>query len=318
MLPFAVRRLLVGVLVLWMVSVVVFTLTQRLPGDAAVASFGSESSASEADIEAARERLGLNDPAFVQYTRWMRGVIRGDFGDSFQYSSPVSSIVWSAGRYTLGLALAAWLISCVVGISAGVVAAVYHRTLLDRIVIVFSVLAHSVPIFWLGMLAIQLFALKLEWLPTGGAHSLRGDSGLWDLTRHLMLPAFTLGLYSSALIARVTRSATLEVLRLDFIRTAKSKGLARRSIVMHHALRNALLPVVTLLGLQLGHMLGGAVLVEAVFAWPGIGLTLSQAISGRDLPVISGVVFVSSAVFVIANIVVDILYGVLDPRIRVS
>jgi ABC-type dipeptide/oligopeptide/nickel transport system permease component len=314
MTAYIIRRVLTGVLVMAIVSVIIFWLSVSLPGDAAQARLGDQASAE--DVARLRASLGLDDAMPVQYARWVADVVRGDLGESLSYRTPVSGIVADRLWYTVMLGVSGWIISLVLGISFGVVAALQFRSLTDRLVSMFSVLGHSIPVFWLGLILVDLVALRFDLLPTGGA-STPDEGGFWDTLEHLILPAATLGIYSSALMARITRSSMLDILSSDHIRTAKAKGMFRRTIITHHALRNALIPIITVGGLQLGFLLGGTILVEAVFTWPGLGTMLQTAIASRDVPMIAGIAIVTSAMFVGINIFVDLLYVAVDPRVRV-
>jgi peptide/nickel transport system permease protein len=243
-------------------------------------------------------------------------VLQGDFGYSVSEARPVLDVLLPRLQNTLILTVASLCISTCVGASVGVLTAVRRGSFLDRGAMIFALLGNSMPVFWLGLVLILVFGLGLGLFPIGGMYSSRGDGGVADLFHHLVLPAVTLGAASAGLIARMTRSAMLEVLRQDYIRTARAKGLQARNVLLRHALRNAALPVLTVLGLQLGYLLGGSVITETVFSWPGIGFVMNNAIARRDIPVVQGAVLISATVFVFVNLLVDLLYAFADPRIK--
>lgn len=287
-------------------------------------------------IEALREELGLNDPLYVQFGRFLWDILHGDFGRSLMTRAPVAQEIFSRFPATIELALAAMLIAATVGIIVGVIAAVKQYSLFDYLSMIGALAGVSMPIFWLGLMLIIIFAVNLGWLPVAGRIDIglepqhitgffildsiltRNWPALVSALKHLVLPAVALACYSMAIIARMTRSTMLEVLRQDYIRTARAKGLSETSVVYKHALRNALIPVVTVIGLQTGMLLSGAVLTETVFSWPGIGSLLVNGILAADYPLVQATVIVIASVFVIVNLIVDILYVYLDPRIRYS
>ena len=262
-----------------------------------------------------KQSLGLDQPLPLQYFHWLKRVIRGDLGMSFVMQIPVSSELWGKFQATLLLTMAAVLVSSTIGLCAGIVSAVFRGTLLDRTVMVGSLLGLSVPVFWLGIIFIIIFSLKLNWFPVGGMFPGTGGGPL-DVLPHLVLPAISLGAANAGYISRFTRSDLIEVLSEDYIRTAASKGLSRMKILTSHALRNVMIRVVTVQGLQFGYLLGGAVLTETVFSWPGIGTALLKAILARDFPMIQGGVLLVAVCFTLVNLFVDILYAYIDPRIR--
>ncbi len=316
MFVYVVRRLIQTIPVLLGVSLVVFFLLQLVPGDIASTLLGPE--ASQVEVEALQARLGLDQPVAVQYWRWLRSAVQGDLGISLETGVPVAALVMDRLRNSLILVVTAMTLATVVGVIVGVVSAVRPGSLFDRAGMLFVLFGNSMPAFWLGILLILAFSLELRWFPVSGMYSIRGDRGLLDLLHHLVLPSVTLGILSMAIVARMTRSGMLEVLSQDYVRTARAKGLRQSRIVAGHALRNALLPVVTVVGLQFGYSLGGAVLTETVFAWPGLGYQLFRAIASRDLPVVQGSLLIIASAFVLINVAVDALYSVLDPRIRLS
>ncbi|MDR7554436.1 MAG: ABC transporter permease [Armatimonadota bacterium] len=311
---YVVHRLLLAVPVLLGISVVVFLMLKLVPGDPAVALLGPQ--AEPRDIEMLRRAWGLDRPVHEQYLTWLGHALRGNLGLSLEQRVPVADLVLTRFKNTAILTLASVLFSLALGLTAGIVSATRPRSLFDRLTMVAALFANSMPAFWLGLVLIFVFSLRLGWFPVSGMYSIRGEGGLADLLHHLVLPAITLGGATTAIVARLTRSSMLEVIRQDYVRTARAKGLVERRVVLGHALRNALLPVVTVVGLQVGFLLGGAVLTETVFSWPGVGLQLYRAISTRDIPLIQGSVLLIAVTFVVINLVVDLLYALLDPRIR--
>jgi peptide/nickel transport system permease protein len=306
MKAYVLRRLWQSALTLVGVSVLVFVILRVVPGDPAKMLLPD--GAPQSAVDELNRQLGLHEPLYVQYGLFLRSVFRGDFGQSFQYRAPALQVVVERLAATVQLALAALLITVGVGVSLGIVAAVRRGTGYDYASTVLAVLGQSLPNFWLGIMLILLFGVALRWLPTSGFES-------W---RHLILPAVTLAAFPMALVARLTRSSMLEILGRDFIRTGRAKGLAERAVILRHALRNAAVPLLTVLGLQIGTLLGGAVITESVFAWPGMGKLVVDAIFFRDFPVVQTVLILSATVFVVINLLVDLLYTVIDPRIRYS
>ncbi len=311
---YVLRRLLSIVPVILGVTIVVFLLIKLVPGDVASVLLGPE--ATPVEIEALRKALGLDEPLQVQYFRWLGSAIQGDLGDSIEYRVPVQALIFGRLGNTLILTLTALFLSTSVGVTIGVISATRQHSFFDRIGMLVALFGNSMPAFWLGMLLILTFSLRLSWFPVGGMYSIRGDEGLLDLAHHLVLPAIALGSLSMAIIARMTRSCMLDVLTQDYVWVARAKGLKEHTVVLVHALRNALPPVATVVGLRFGTMLGGAVLTEIVFSWPGVGRQLYQAISTRDLPVIQGGILLIALGFVFINLMVEILNAYLDPRVR--
>jgi peptide/nickel transport system permease protein len=303
-----------SIVVLLGVSIVVFLTLKAIPGDAAYVLAGPNASAAE--IEQVRQALGLDRPVPVQYAAWLSRALQGDLGRSLELHEPVLTLVLSRYGNTLILAVAAMAFAGSVGILAGTLAALRPHSLLDRGVMLITLVANSTPSFWLGLVLILVFSLTLRLLPSSGMSSARGDGGPLDLARHLILPAVTLGAISAALIARMTRASLLEVLSQEYVLVARAKGLRERLLVRRHALKNALLPVLTVIGLQMGALLGGAVITETIFSWPGIGLQLYRGIALRDVPLVQGAALVVATNFVLINLAVDLLYAYLDPRIR--
>jgi peptide/nickel transport system permease protein len=314
MMALLVRRLAASVVVLFGVSIVVFGTLKFVPGDAAYVLAGPNASAAE--IEQVRQTLGLDRPVPVQYLTWLGRALQGDLGRSLELHEPVLQLVLSRYGNTLILASCAMLFAGLTGVLAGTLAALRPHTWLDRLVMLVTLTANSTPSFWLGLVLILVFSLGLRWLPASGMVSARGDGGPLDVAQHLVLPAITLGAISAALIARMTRASLLEVLAQEYVLVARAKGLHERLLVRRHALKNALLPVLTVVGLQMGALLGGAVITETIFSWPGIGLQLYRGIALRDVPLVQGAALVVATSFVVINLLVDILYSYLDPRIR--
>jgi peptide/nickel transport system permease protein len=300
---FVLRRLGQVVLVVVGVSLVVF-LVIRLTGDPAYLLLPPD--ASEADRARFVRDLGLDQPLYVQYAVFVRRALVGDLGRSLRYRQPALPLVLERLPATVELALAALFVSLVVAIPAGVVAGVRRDTPYDNLTMLGALFGQSMPVFWLGIMLILLFSVRLEWFPTSGRGGLQ----------HLVLPALTLGLYSTARVTRLVRAGMLDVIGQDYIRTAWAKGLPERRVIFKHALRNTLIPVVTIIGLELGSLLGGAVITETIFAWPGVGRLAVTAIFQRDYPVVQAAVLVTALVFVFSNLLVDMVYGWLDPRIR--
>jgi len=300
---YIVRRLLLTIPVVIGVSILIFAIIRLIPGDPAVAIAGVH--ASNEYIEQVRKDLYLDRSLPVQYGIFVRNLFRGELGVSTMSRRPVATELRERFPRTIELTLAAMLIASLVGISAGIISATRRYSLFDNLSMLVALFGVAAPVFWLALMLQLLFAVNLGWLPATGR-------GTW---RHLILPALTLGMATAGLIARITRSSMLEVLRQDFITTARAKGLAEKVVVYKHALKNALIPVVTIMGLQFGILLGGAVLTETVFAWPGVGRLLVDSILARDYPVVQGAVMTLAVSFVLINLVVDLAYAFLDPRI---
>jgi len=311
---FLLRRLLLVGPVLLGVSLVVFAVLHISPGDPAEIMLGPQ--ATHEDITRLRTELGLDEPLPVQYARWMGRVLQGDLGRSLWMKRPVLGEVLRRFQATVVLAASALLLSTLGGIALGVLSAARRNSLLDRLSALASLFGASMPSFWLGIVLMVIFALWLGWLPASGMFAPYGGGGVGDLLSHLVLPTVTLAAASLTIIARLTRSTMLDVLGQDFVRTARAKGVRESFVVVRHALRNALIPTVTVVGVQAGYLLGGAVLTETVFAWPGVGTLMVQGILARDFPLVQGCVLVIALGFVLVNLTVDVLYATLDPRIR--
>jgi glutathione transport system permease protein len=306
MLTFFARRLTHLIPVLVGVSVIVFLMIHLIPGDPAVLIAGID--ATEQDVAVVRQSLGLDQPLVVQYGEFLGRVAVGDFGKSFRTGRPVIEEIGFRYWNTMILGLSAVLFGTLLGIATGILTAVNRNGWFDSIVLAVSLLGISIPSFFLGLSLMLLFSVYLGWLPLTGMES-------W---KHLILPTLTLGIPNAAIISRITRSSLVEVLNQDYIRTARAKGVKESIVVGRHAVRNALIPVITVVGLQMGYLLGGAVVTETVFAWPGIGRLIVQSIAGRDFPVVQASVLLLALTFVLINLLTDVLYRVLDPRIKLK
>lgn len=304
MASYIIRRLLLTIPVLLGVSLLVFSMVRLIPGDPAIYIAGEH--ASQEDIEAIREEFGLNRSFPVQYAIFLNNLVRGDLGRSTRTDRPVIIEIWERLPDTLQLASASMLIASVVGLIAGIISATRQYSVVDYTAMIGAMIGVSTPVFWLGLMLMLLFSVRLNWLPSTGSGTIQ----------QLILPAITLGAASTAVIARMTRSSMLEVFGQDYVRTARSKGLREEMVIIKHALRNALVPVVTIMGLRFGTLLGGAVLTETVFAWPGVGRLMVNSILARDYPVVQGAVLVVACTFIFVNLVVDLLYSFIDPRIK--
>ncbi|HWE63898.1 MAG TPA: ABC transporter permease [Chloroflexota bacterium] len=307
MLQFLLRRILVLIPMLFGVSLVTFIMIHLVPGDPVVTLMGTAVNGA-AGLQQERHELGLDQPLPMQYLRYVDHALHGDLGTSIRSGRPVLSEVGDRLPATLSLTLAAMAIAIVLGVGIGTVAASTRSRALSGAVMLVSILGISLPTFWLGLLLIDLFAVNLRWFTVLGDTSFRG----------LILPAITLGLPAAAVLARVTRAGMVEVLRQDYIRTARAKGLRRRRVVLGHALRNGLIVVLTIAGLQFGGLLAGSIIVESVFSRPGLGSLVINAILNSDYPVIQGVVLIFAVIYVVINTALDILYGIVNPRIRVA
>lgn len=309
---YILRRLLAMVPVLLLVSMVVFSLLHLTPGDPALSILGEE--ATPQQVEALRNKLGLNQPIPVQYVKWLGAVLRGDLGRSVRSNQPVSEAIAERLPVTVELALLSMVISLAIAIPAGIISAMRRNSVVDTSATFVALLGVSLPNFFLAILLILIFGVKLGWLPPFGYQPL--NMGLAENLRRMILPAITLGTALAAIVTRMMRSSLLEVLDQDYVRTARAKGLSESRMIRAHALKNALMPVVTIVGLQIGGLLGGAIITESIFVLPGIGRLLVDAIFQRDFPLVQGVVLFVSLAFLFSNFAVDLLYAYLDPRIR--
>jgi peptide/nickel transport system permease protein len=311
---FLIKRVLQMFLALLGVSVVVFSLMHIVPGDPVRVALGTRFD--QALYDSLRARMGLDRPLVEQYFSWLQGAVTGDLGVSFRNGQPVTALIVERLPATLTLATAAVVIALVIALPAGLISAVRSGTPLDYTVATASQIGISLPDFWAGVMYILLFSLTLGWLPSSGFQPIEAGIGPW--ARHLILPAATVGLISGSIITRFVRSAVLEALNQDYVLTARAKGLSEWQIVLRHVLPNAWIPIVTVVGLQLGFLIGGVVVVEVIFAWPGLGRLALTAVRDRDFTVLQGAVLYLSATFLVINLLVDIIYAWIDPRVRVS
>ena len=307
MTGYIIKRLFMIIPILLGIATIIFVLMFLVPGDPARLLMGQHGD--ERVLESIRHEMGLDKPVYIQYARYIGKLVTGDLGMSYRQKRPVSTIIRERFPATAKLAAASMVIGIIIGISAGIIAAIHRNRFWDWLVMILSLTGISMPVFWLGMMLILLFASGLGWLPVGGY----GKSG--DL-RHLLLPAFSLSTISIGYISRIMRSSMLEVISKDYIRTARAKGLSESAVILRHALRNAFIPVITVIGLNFAALLGGAVATETVFAWPGLGRAAVDAIRVRDLPVVEGCVLFLAFIFVLVNLLVDLSYAWIDPRIR--
>ncbi|MDR7419365.1 MAG: ABC transporter permease [Armatimonadota bacterium] len=314
MRTYILRRLLAMVATLLGVSVIVFVMMRLIPGTVVEQLLGQSALVGEDTIRSLRQFFGLDRPWYVQYVDWLGGLLRGDFGNSWRSNRPVLALIFSRLPVSAELAVLAIAWSLLIGVPMGVLAALRRGSTSDSVVRFASTLGLSVPAFWQGTLLILLFSIYLQWMPSIQWVSIREN--LWANLSIIALPALTLGTATAAMISRMTRSTMLDVLGREYVRTARAKGVQDRRVVSHHALRNALIPVVTVAGVQMGYILGGIVVVEDVFSLPGIGRLLLDAIFQRDYPVVQGTILVGAGLFMGLNFVVDLLYAVIDPRIQ--
>ena len=326
MLSYVIRRLLLLIPMAIGMVIVTFGLLLIIPGDPAAVLLGQD--ATPEAILTLRNSLGLNDPWYIRLFDYFTALLQGDMGRSIFQNQAVSEIIMGRLGATIELAVVALILATAIGLTLGVVAAIRQGSWIDTVTMLFAQIGVSMPVYWLGLLLMLLFAVQLGWLPAIGrgvplpeavfAAITGRPQVLWDSITHLALPALALAANSAAIISRLVRASMLEVLREDFVRTAYSKGLRQGRVVIRHALRNALLPVLSVIGLRFGALLGGAVLTESIFAWPGLGQLTIAAISQRDLPLIQGIVLTFAIVFALVNLVVDLLYAAVDPRIRLG
>ena len=352
MTRYIIRRLILIIPVIIGISIVTFGMLRLIPGDPAQVMLGEH--ATDEAMEALREQMGLNEPLVIQYVHYMGDLLRGDLGRSIQTNRPVLEEIATRFPATFELALGAMAFATFFGVLFGIIAAYRHNSVVDMGIMLIALIGVSMPIFWLGLIFMYVFGFKLQWLPPSGRLTVgielltmpqawgMGETeggwsafldfmsgfyvldalltanwtALWDVVKHLIMPSVALGSIPMAIIARMTRSSLLEVLSEDYIRTARAKGLKERAVLAAHAMRNALLPIITVVGLQMGFLLGGAILTETIFSWPGLGRLVVNRILSRDYPAVQGSVIVIAMVFVLVNLVVDISYAYLDPRIR--
>jgi len=304
---YVARRLLQSILVIFGVTIIAFSVI-FLTGDPTYLLLGEGGGLTEEQVAEFRHQMGFDRPWIVQYADYMLGVIQGDLGKSYYHGVPNLELIIEFMPATIQLAMTALLLSLFVGIPIGILAATYRGRLVDHLSMIGALIGQAMPVFWLGLLLILIFSVKLRWFPVSG-------KGNWN---QLVLPVITLASYSIAMVARIVRSSMLEVLAQDFVRTARSKGLSEWVVLYKHALKNSMIPVITLVGIQIGFMLGGSVITETIFAWPGMGRLIVQAINTKDVPLIQASVIVLALIFVGVNLLVDLSYAYLDPRIRLS
>ena len=322
MTQYIVRRLLMAIPVFFGITFLVYLGINLAPGDPinTLIPFEQLAESTPEEIEAIRSSLGLDQPLVIRYVRWLNELAQGNFGRSFQQKAPVADLLQDRIGNTLRLAVAALFISLVIGIVSGVIMALQQYRWPDYVLSVFTLAQWSTPPFFVALAAIYVFSIQLNWLPSFGMQSARGSDtaweSLWDQVRHLIMPATILGLYGSATFARYTRASMLDTLNSDFVTSARAKGLRYHTIITRHVFRNAAMPIVTIVGLNLANLLGGAVIVETIFAWPGMGRLGVAATIARDYPLLMGVVVVGALMVLISNLVADIFYAVVDPRIR--
>ncbi|WP_040285828.1 ABC transporter permease [Sporosarcina koreensis] len=332
MLSYIGKRLFQLIPVLLGMTFVVFMMIRAIPGNPAQVILGQQ--ATPEAVAVLNAKLGLDQPWYIQFFSYLKGIFTGDLGESMRTRLPVADEIWPYLAATLELALFAMIVAVVIGINAGIISAWFQNSWFDYTAMILALVGVSMPIFWLGLLGQWAFAIELQWLPTTGREQVRDPVSavthlylldamlngrfdqLWEVFKHLILPGLALATIPMAIIARMTRSSMLEVMRSDFIRTARAKGQKMFWVVYKHALKNAIIPVLTIVGLQMGMLLGGAILTETIFAWPGIGRYIYDAINYRDYPVIQSGILVVAFFFVMINLIVDLLYGVIDPRIK--
>ena len=313
MTGYIIRRLVQLVPVLFLASIGIWAMVYAVPGSPIGAIVGEN--ATQEQIADAMQRLGLDRPLYEQYWSWLRGALVGDFGESIQSREPVLNLIMARVPATLQLGLFSILVGLLLGVPVAIISALFPNTWIDRVLSAWSALALGVPTFWLGILLILLFSVELRWLPSASAYVSFFDSPLQAL-RNTAMPALTLGTYVSGIFARFLRASLLSELKADYVRTARSKGLPERDVVGRHVMRNALLPFVTIVGLMLANFIGGTVVTEAVFTYPGLGRLLIQAIGSRDYPLIQGCILFILVIYVLMNLLVDVLYAYIDPRIE--
>jgi len=312
MTRYILKRIIGIIPVLLFVAVTSFLLIHLTPGDPAAAMLGDE--ATPQKIAILREQMGLDRPLFIQFIVWFTGILHGDLGDSLFLARPVFEALFERLPATFLLAVSAFIISVLIGVPFGIIAAAKHNTIFDRSIMLLSIIGISVPSFWLGLIFIYFFSMYIGILPTGGYVPL--NENFIDGLRHLIMPALSLGIAQAALIARMTRSTMLEIIRQDYIQTARAKGVSEFIIIVKHTLKNAMNGILTVVGMSFGVLLGGAVITETVFVYPGIGRLVVQAVMRRDYPLIQGALIIISFSYVLVNLVVDLLYTVFDPRIQ--
>lgn len=314
MLKYIARRLLDLLPTLFLVALIVFAVTRMIPGDPASTMLGPQASVEE--VANLREQLGLNQPKTTQFAHYIQDLLRFDLGYSLAYKRPVVELISERFPNTIILTVFALIIALIVGIVSGIISAVKKGSILDYVFTVISLVGVSIPVFWLGLMLVLLFSVKLGWLPSTGIGNL--DDGLGVYMRHLILPGVTLSTIPMATFSRITRSSMLDVLESNYIKTAKAKGLSSFMVIAKHALKNAMTPILTVIGMQISSMLGGAVLTETIYSWPGMGRLIVDAINKRDFVVVQGTVLFLALLFVLINLLVDLLYRVVNPKVQLG
>lgn len=332
MVTYTIRRIFMLIPVLFGMALIVFGIIRAIPGDPAQVILGQQ--ATKEAVAVLTEKLGLNDPWYIQFFEYLKGLLTGDLGNSLRSSAPINDEIWTYLFATLELSIVAMFIAIFIGVNAGIISAWFQNSWFDYAAMLLALIGISIPVFWLGLMEQWTFSLQLHWLPSTGRENVRDPvhaithlylidtilTGRWDqfveVIRHLILPGITLATIPMAIIARITRSSMLEVMRADYIRTARAKGLRMFWVVYKHSLKNAVIPVLTVIGLQMGLLLGGAILTETIFGWPGIGRYIYDAIAARDYPVIQSGILVIATIFILINLIVDLLYVAIDPRIK--
>lgn len=312
MLKTIFKRLLQLIPILFLVSTIIFVITKMIPGDPAATMLGPQAPVDA--VEQLREELGLNKSIGEQYLIYLKDIIKGDFGRSYQYGQSVTSLLFERFPNTLLLSIVSLFLALIIGIPIGIISATKHYSIFDYVSMIIALIGVSMPIFWLGLMLVLIFSVNLQWLPSIGMGSLQ--NGLWDFISHLILPSVALATIPAATFARVTRSSMLDVVKEDYIKSLRSKGIKEKSVIWKHALKNALPPIVTVIGLQTSSLLSGAILTETIFSWPGLGRLIVDAIQNRDYMLIQGAVLLIAFIFVFINLIVDITYLYINPKIN--
>lgn len=314
MASYVVRRLLMAVGILLLVTMIGFAVLHAVPGGP-MAQFAAMGELSAADIAAMEERLGLNRPIYIQYVDWLWNMLRGDWGNSYRDQQPVLHVIASHLGATFQLMIVATLLAAFIGCWIGIIGAIRRNSWFDSLSTIVSMIAISIPTFWFGLIVIYIFSIELQWLPSGNRYT-PGEESFWNYVHHLIAPTIVLALVSTATWSRYMRSSMLDVINMDFVRTARAKGVSERRILFGHILRNALLPMITLAGLQLPSLLGGALVTETIFAWPGMGRLFLDSIDYRDYPVVMGILMFTAILVLLGSLLADLLYSIVDPRIK--
>ena len=312
MIKYSLKRILQLIPTIFIVVFIVFVVTRVIPGDPAAVMLGPQASVEA--VEELRDNLGLNDPIIEQFGRYLKDVAKGDFGDSYYYNQPVTKLINERFPNTLILAILSIIIGLLIGIPVGVISATKQYSVFDYTSMILALIGISVPIFWLAMMAVLLFSVNLGWLPSVGM----GEGSIVDIIQHLVLPSLCLATGPTAVFARFTRSSMLDITKQDYIKTARAKGLKEKLVIWKHAFKNALPPIITIAGMQFSQLLSGAVLTETIFSWPGLGKLIVDAIQNRDYTLVQGSVIYVAFIYVIINLIVDICYALLNPKVKAS